>query len=205
MILRPVRPVTLSGPFVRLEPLAEAHGQDLRAAAADPRIWTWLARDGATPEGFAAWMDEALAESAAGHALPFVVRRQSDDRLIGSTRYLNIEPRHGRLEIGHTWYVPEAWGGPVNPACKRLLLAHAFEELGAVRVELRCDARNDRSRAAIRRLGAVEEGVLRRHMAVRDGFIRDTVQFSVLDGEWPAVRAALDDRLARFADAPTAG
>ena len=196
MILQPVRPVTLSGHFVRLEPLAEAHGQGLRAAATDPRIWTWLAVDGASPEGFAAWLDEALADGAAGRALPFAVRRLADSRLVGSTRYLNIEPRHGRLEIGHTWYVPDAWGGPVNPECKLLLLGHAFDVLGAVRVELRTDARNQRSRDAIRRLGGVEEGVLRRHMAVRDGFIRDTVQFSVLDSEWPAVRAGLEDRLA---------
>ena len=201
MPLKPVKPVTLTGRFVRLEPIAERHRKGLRAAAADPAIWPGMAVDASTADGFATMMDQALAARADGSQLPFVVRRLADGRVVGSSRYLNIAPPHRRIEIGWTWYDSAVWGRAVNPDCKLLLLAHAFETLGAVRIELKCDARNTRSQRAILRMGAVREGVLRRHQATQHGFIRDTVMFSLLDDEWPSVRAGLETRLAAFAAA----
>jgi RimJ/RimL family protein N-acetyltransferase len=205
MGLAPVEPVPLEGPFVRLEPLAERHREGLRAIAGDARIWTWLPIDALAPGGLDRLMNEALAALEQRSQIPFVVVRLADGKVVGSSRYLNIEPVHGNLEIGWTWYAPEAWAGVVNPAAKLLLLEHAFDRLGAVRVSLRCDARNERSRAAILRLGAVQEGILRRHMLTQHGVIRDTVQFSILAEEWPAVRAGLSLRLAPFAAAARRG
>lgn len=181
---------------VALEPLEERHRAELRAAAADPRVWRFAP---VTGEALAAdamldlWLDRALAAAA---DQVFVVRRVADGRVVGSTRYLNVAPEHRRLEIGSTWYEPAAQGTAVNPATKLLLLTQAFEGLDCLRVELKCDARNTRSRAAITRLGALEEGTLRRHMALADGFVRDTVYFSVLAAEWPTVKAGLLARLA---------
>ncbi len=184
---------TLAGRFVRLEPIEERHREDLRAAAQDDAIWPYMPLNGAAD--FDPMFDDALAARAEGAMLPFIVVRRADETVVGGTRYLNIAPRDRRLEIGWTWYAPADQGGPVNPECKLLLLGHAFETLGAYRVELRCDGRNGRSRAAIAKLGAVEEGVLRRHMQVQDGFWRDTVVFAVLDAEWRAVKAGLEARL----------
>lgn len=202
MILKELDPVVLVGRHVRLEPIEEHHRDGLGAIAGDPRIWTYLAVDGSTPDVFDIMMDEALAERACGASLPFVVRRLADDVIVGSTRYLNISRVHGQLEIGWTWYTPAVWAGVVNPDCKLALLTHAFERLGAVRVAFRCDARNQRSHDAILRLGAVKEGVLRRHRLVQHGFIRDTAEFSIIDSEWPEVKAGLERRLDRFADGP---
>jgi RimJ/RimL family protein N-acetyltransferase len=129
--------------------------------------------------------------------LPFAIRLNADGRLIGSTRYLNIAPEHRRLEIGWTWLHPDHWGGRINAAAKLLLFAHAFETLGAHRVELRTDALNARARRAILKLGAAEEGILRRHMVMAGGRVRDTVQFAVIDADWPAVRAGLAARIAK--------
>ncbi len=199
MPLAPVQPVVLTGRFVRLEPLEERHRAGLWAIAGLPEIWPFMPADGSNPGGFERLFDAALAERNAGRQLPFVVRLLADDRLAGSTRYLNLSPADGRLEIGWTWYGRPWWGGPVNPEAKLLLLDHAFAALGASRVELRCDARNTRSRAAIAKLGAVEEGVLRRHQRVQHGFLRDTVVFAILDTEWPAVRAGLAARVEAFA------
>lgn len=190
-----VEPVILSGCTVRLEPLAESHTEGLRAAAEDERIWPYMSTD-AHGGGMDRFVATALKARDAGTDLPFTVRLLSDDRIVGSTRYLNIAPVHRRLEIGNTWYAPAVWASQVNPECKLLLLRHAFEAIGAFRVELRCDARNARSRAAILKLGAVEEGVLRRHMKMQHDFWRDTVQFAILDREWPGVKAGLERRLA---------
>jgi len=184
---------TLEGRFVRLEPVEERHREALRAAAQNDAIWPYMPFNGGAE--FDRMFADALAVRADGGMLPFVVVRRADETVVGGTRYLNIAPRDRRLEIGWTWYAPQVQGGPVNPECKLLLLAHAFESLGAYRVELRCDGRNKRSRAAIAKLGAVEEGVLRRHMQVQDGFWRDTVVFAILDAEWPAVKAGLQARL----------
>lgn len=190
-----VKPVTLRGHGVRLEPLDEAtHAAGLRRAAEDERLWTHMYVD-ARGAGFEVWLADALGAASAGLHLPFAVLESQSGEIIGSTRYLNMDAQHRRMEIGHTWYVRRCWGTHVNPACKLLLMAHAFEVLGANRVQLRTDARNTRSRAAIARLGAAEEGVLRRHMIVRDGYVRDTVQFAVIDREWPEVRAGLEARL----------
>jgi RimJ/RimL family protein N-acetyltransferase len=188
---------TLIGRALVLEPLGEAHRRPLQMAAQDSRIWAYMSHAGETTDGFEAWFEAAQTGVAAGSAVVYAVRRRSDTRLVGSSRFMNIADEHRRREIGNTWYVPSAWGTRVNPECKLLLLQHAFEVLDLLRVEFRCDARNERSRQALARLGSVEEGVLRRHMIVRDGFVRDTVQFSVLREEWPAVRAGLEARLAQ--------
>jgi len=189
-----IEAVELTGRWVGLEPLADSHAEGLREAAADPGIWTYMAIDAATD--FEVWLERARAASAAGQEAHFVVRQLASKVVVGSSRYLHIVPEHKRLEIGHTWYAPRVQATQVNPECKLLLMTHAFETLGMNRVEFRCDARNLRSRAALRKLGAVEEGVLRKHMIVQHGFVRDTVQFAVTAGDWPEVRAGLLARLA---------
>jgi RimJ/RimL family protein N-acetyltransferase len=185
----------LTGEWVRLEPLAEPHRDGLRAAADDERIWehTLVAARG---PGFDAWFEEALAQRGAGRQVPFAVRLRGGGRLVGGTSYLDPSERHRRVEIGSTWYAPDVWGGVVNPECKLLLLGHAFEELGCNRVSLVTDVRNERSQAAIAKLGAVREGVLRSHMLTQGGRVRDSVLFSIVAAEWPTVRAGLAARLA---------
>jgi RimJ/RimL family protein N-acetyltransferase len=189
----PLEPVTLTGRHVQLQPLDEAHREPLRPAAQDPAIWALTAS--AYGADFDPWFDRALRERDAGRELPFVVRLRRDDRLVGSTRFLNIEPAHKRLEIGTTWYARAVWASEVNPECKLLLMRHVFETLQWHRVEYKTDARNQRSRDAIARLGAKEEGLFRRHMILADGHVRDTVYFSVIDSDWPAVKAGLEKRL----------
>jgi RimJ/RimL family protein N-acetyltransferase len=180
----------LEGYGVAVEPLAEVHREPLRAAADDARIWefTLTRADGA---GFDPWFDTALADRDAGRRVPFAVRRAADGRWVGGTSYLDVALGHRRLEVGSTWYRPDSWGTTVNPACKLLLLAHAFEVVGVNRVALVTDALNTRSQAAIAKLGAVREGVLRAHMLSQGGRVRDTVVFSITAAEWPAVRAGL--------------
>lgn len=185
----------LTGSRVRLEPLAEPHREALRAAADDERLWAHTLTN-ARGAGFDAWFADALAERDAGRRAPFAVRRLADAQLLGSTSYLDINLPHKRIEIGSTWYLPSVWGTAVNPECKLLLLAHAFEVLGVNRVALITDARNERSQAAIAKLGAVREGILRSHMITQGGRVRDTVVFSIIAAEWPAVRAGLSARLA---------
>lgn len=189
-------PVTLHGRHVVLEPLSLAHRPEFQAIVGDPRIFTHLTVDLGAPGELDRWLDHALGAMAKGEALVFAKRRAADGRLIGSSRYMNVAAQHRRLEIGWTWLVPEAWGGPINTEAKLLLLSHAFDTLKAHRVEFRTDARNTRSRAAIAALGAVQDGLFRRHMVVRDGYVRDTVQFAVTDEDWLAVRARLEARLA---------
>lgn len=191
----PPGPVPLDNAIVRLEPLAESHREGLRVIAGDPRIWPFMPIDGGQADEFDRLIDEALSAAAQGRERPFAVRRATDGRLVGSSRYLNIAPGDGGLEIGWTWYTADVWGGTVNPAVKRLMLGHAFDVWGAVRVGLRCDTRNQRSHDAILRLGAVKEGVLRRNKRVQNGFIRDSAVFSILVEEWPTVRDGLDARL----------
>jgi RimJ/RimL family protein N-acetyltransferase len=189
----------LPGRVVRLEPLAEAHREGLRQAADDERIWRHTLTV-ARGDDFGPWFDEALARQAAGTQAPFAVRRRADQSLIGSTSYLDLQLRHKRLEIGSTWYVPAEWGTAVNPECKLLLLEHAFEVLGVNRVALITDRLNERSQAAIAKLGAVREGLLRGHMISQGGRVRDTVVFSVIAGEWPGVKERLLARLAAQSD-----
>jgi RimJ/RimL family protein N-acetyltransferase len=193
-----VEPVVLESTFVRLEPVDEGHREGLRAAAQeDAALFDYMPMD-LSGADFDRWFDWSKAVSDGRHELVFTVIRRHDNRVVGSTRYLNIEPAHKRLEIGHTWYVRDTWASAINPSCKFLLFAHAFEALSWNRVELKCDARNERSRAAILKLGAQEEGTLRQHMILRDGFLRDTIYFSVVAKEWPAVCDALHNRIAHF-------
>jgi N-acetyltransferase len=191
-----VTPVVLDGTRVRLEPLAESHHAALAEIAFDEELWRWtttpLMR---TPEDLRVYMAAAFAERDAGKALPFATIDRATGRPIGSTRYAAIEPRHRRLEIGWTW-LGRAWQRTAaNTEAKYLMLRYAFETLGCVRVELKTDALNARSRAAILRIGAREEGTLRQHMITASGRIRDTVYYSVLDSEWLGVKAELARRL----------
>jgi RimJ/RimL family protein N-acetyltransferase len=186
--------VTLDGRFVRLEPLEERHRELVRPAAQHPEIFT--VTTSALGPLFDPYIDNALKRSASGPELAFVVWHKAMDRPVGMTRYLNIEAAHRKLEIGSTWYEPSVWAGAVNPECKLLLMRHAFETLGFNRVEYKTDLRNARSRAAILKLGARQEGILRKHMIMADGHVRDSVYFSVIDEEWPGVKAGLEKRLA---------
>jgi RimJ/RimL family protein N-acetyltransferase len=197
-IRMPLSVPPLVGRHVRLEPLAEAHRESLRVAADDERIWRHTLTIARGP-GFDEWFDEARTLYAAGARVPFAVRRLADDTLIGSTSYLDIVLKHRRIEIGSTWYRPDYWGTVVNPECKLLLLAHAFDVLGVNRVALITDRTNERSQAAIAKLGAVREGVLRAHMIVEGGRVRDSVVFAITTAEWPAVRERLTARVARAA------
>ena len=184
----------LVGNWVRLEPLVGPHREPLRRAADDERIWGNMLLT-ARGDGYDPWFDRTLSEAAEGTRVPFAVRCLVDDRLVGSTCYLDIQLRHRRIEIGSTWYHPSVWRTHINPECKFLLLAHAFGVLGMNRVALVTDARNSRSQAAIAKLGAVREGVLRSHMLTQGDRVRDTVVFSIIAEEWPAVRAGLEARL----------
>ena len=184
---------------MRLEPLAEGHREGLRLAADDDRTWEHMTALGRGPE-FDRVFDDALAQHAAGKRVPFAVRRIASGELVGSTSYLDPVPLHRRVEIGWTWYRPNVWGGPVNPECKLLLLAHAFEALGLNRVSFVTDLRNARSQAAIAKLGATREGVMRSHMVTRGGRVRDSVLFAVTAADWPAVKHGLTARLAAFAE-----
>ena len=159
-------------------------------------IWQYMAANLAGTGSLEPWFVEARRLEKAAQQLPFTIRTTQGGALIGSTRYLNIAPEHRRLEIGWTWLAPSHWGGRANAATKLLLFEHAFETLGAQRVELRTDALNQRARRAILKLGVVEEGLLRRHMVVAGGRVRDTVQFAVVDETWPFVRATLEARTA---------
>ena len=185
--------VTLDGRFVRLEPLEERHREPVRPAAQHPEIFA--VTTSALGPLFDPYIDNALKRSASGPEMAFVVWHKAQQRYVGMTRYLNIEEAHRKLEIGSTWYEPSVWSGTVNPECKLLLMRHAFEALGFNRVEYKTDLRNTRSRAAILKLGAKQEGILRKHMIMADGHIRDSVYFSIVDTDWPAVKAGLEKRL----------
>jgi RimJ/RimL family protein N-acetyltransferase len=191
-----VTPVTLEGTRVRLEPLTQSHQPALVAIGLDEDLWRWTpSAPVRKPEDMTAYIAFALAERDAGRALPFATVDRATGRVIGSTRYGAIEPRHRRAEIGWTWLGRDWQRTAANTEAKYLMLRHAFETLGCVRVELKTDALNERSRAAIRRIGAREEGILRQHMITTTGRIRDTVYYSVLDSEWPQVKTELERRL----------
>jgi RimJ/RimL family protein N-acetyltransferase len=194
----PPEPLVLEGEHVRLEPLAAGHAEGLRAAVADgdlDRLW-FTSVPG--PDALDGWIDAALAAQARGQALAFAVRRRRDGRIVGSTRYMNVEAAQRRLEIGTTWYARSVQRSALNTECKRLLLGHAFESLACIAVEFRTHWFNHRSREAIARLGAKQDGVLRNHQRLPDGSLRDTVVFSIIDLEWPAVRRHLEFRQARL-------
>ncbi len=186
--------LAIDGKFVRLEPLEERHREPIRPAAQHPEIFAFF-----TPmlgPLYDPYIDNALKRSDGSLELAFAVLLKAENRCVGMTRYLNIDEAHKRLEIGSTWYEPSVWGGPVNPECKLLLMRHAFETLKFHRVEYKTDARNARSRAAILKLGATQEGIFRKHMIMADGHVRDSVYFSIVDTDWLSVKADLEKRLA---------
>jgi RimJ/RimL family protein N-acetyltransferase len=189
------QPVMLAGRHVRLEPLRAEHADGLRAAVADGELWRRWYTAVPTPDGVEAYVATALAGQAAGTDLPFTVF-DADGAIVGSTRYCRIEPANQRLEIGYTWYAERVQRSALNTEAKRLLLGHAFEDLGAIAVEFRTAWFNHRSRAAIARLGAKQDGVLRNSQRNPGGGYRDTVVFSIIDSEWPVVKYNLEQILA---------
>lgn len=189
--------MTLEGRHVVLVPLAMEHHAALCAVGLDEDLWTWTGGHVPEAEGMRAYMERALERQARGTALPFVVLSKADNRIVGSTRFGNIEPAHRRVEIGWTWYAKPWQRTAINTEAKYLLLRHAFEEMDCVRVEFKTDARNEPSRRAILRLGATQEGILRQHVINSRGHLRDTVYFSILDREWPGAKAALERKLGR--------
>ena len=198
LLAYPPQPVTLTGRVVSLEPLAPAHGDALAAAARDGELWNLWYTLVPKPEQMAAWIGQAQAAQQQGKALPFAVRDIASGELVGSTRYMNIEPDRRRLEIGTTWYAARVQRSPLNTEAKLLLLGHAFEALGCIAVEFRTHFFNFRSREAIAKLGAKQDAVLRQHMVMPDGTLRDTVVFSIIDSEWPTVKTHLRHRLERL-------
>ena len=187
----------LEGAQVRLEPLTFEHHAALCEVGLDPELWQWIPYRATTAEEMLGYIQGALKDQAAGIALPFATVERSTGRVIGSTRYMNIDMANRRVEIGATWIAKPWQRTAINTEAKYLMLRHAFETLGCVRVELKTDALNEKSRNAILRIGAKEEGTLRRHMLTWTGRLRDTVYFSILDSEWPHVKAALEAKLTR--------
>jgi len=190
-----VTPVVLVGRHVRLEPLTRQHIVGLSEVGLDEELWRWIPVRVQTPEHMAEYVETALKEQSAGTALPFAQIDAATGRVIGSTRYANIERAHFRVEIGWTWIARDWQRTGVNTEAKYLLLQHAFETLGCNRVELKTDGLNAKSRAAILRIGAQQEGIFRKHMLTSSGRIRDTVYFSILNTEWPDVKAQLEQRM----------
>lgn len=190
-----VAPVVLDGRHARLEPLREDHLAGLAAVGLDEELWRWIPAPVRTVDEMAAYIATALREQTQGVSLPFALVERQTGRPIGSTRYGNIDRTNHRVEIGWTWVAPEWQRTAINTEAKYLLLRHAFETLGCIRVELKTDSLNERSRAAILRIGAREEGIFRNHMITASGRIRHTVYFSVVDSEWPAVKAHLEAML----------
>ena len=190
-----VEPVTLEGKRIRLAPMGPEHLDALTNAGAFSELWRWTRNLADTPEGMREYVEEALAYAEKGEALPFVTIDKESGTVIGSTRFGNIDRTNRRVEIGWTWITPAFQRTHVNTEAKYLMLRHAFETLGWIRVELKTSALNAKSRAAILRIGATEEGTLRRHMLNADGTRRDSVYFSVIDEEWPGVKQRLEERL----------
>lgn len=193
-----ITPLTLTGRIVRLDSLAETHIPDLVEAGNDPAIWRYMpcglidSRDKMT-----SLVCTALEAQARGTDLPFAVILQATGKAVGMTRYMDIRPKDRGLEIGWTWYATDCQRTGVNTECKYLLLKHAFEVLGCLRVQLKTDLRNESSQRAIQRIGGVREGVLRNNMILADGYLRSTVYFSILAEEWPAAKARLEALILR--------
>ena len=190
-----VSPVTLSGRHVRLEPLASAHVEPLFSAAADPELWRWTLTQIASIDDMREYVNAVLEGQRVGTALPFVTLDSASGEVIGSTRFGNIDTANRRVEIGWTWLRRDRQRTGCNTEAKYLMLSHAFDVLGCLRVELKTDALNEKSRAAILRIGAIQEGILRAHMITASGRVRDSVLYSILDREWPDVRERLEERL----------
>jgi RimJ/RimL family protein N-acetyltransferase len=193
-----IQPITLSGRFVRLEPLCQAHVPGLAQAGKDESIWRYMRYGSLTdPQRMGEWVRHMLDLQARGTDLPFAVIHLPDEKLAGATRYLNIDRQDRNLEIGGTWYGLGYQRTAVNTECKYLLLRHAFETLGCLRVQIKTDLRNQRSQRAIERLGAVQEGILRDHIILPDGYLRSSVIYSILRREWPEVKQRLEGYLAQ--------
>ena len=191
-----VKPVTLTGKVVRLEPLSEAHVPGLAAVGMNDEIWRWLPYGVMKKEeDIRGWVREMLRRAANGADKPFAVIHLASGRVAGATRYMDIHPKDYALEIGGTWYGVEFQRTGVNTEAKYLLLRHAFEDLKCIRVQIKTDLRNERSQKAIERIGAVREGVLRNNMIMPDGYYRSSVYYSILDNEWPAVKARLEEMM----------
>ncbi len=189
--------MTLENAVVRVEPMWPEHAPDLFVIGRDEATWRWMPTPAfQTGVDAARWVSAMLEDQLQGRRLPFVIRRVADDRVVGSTSLFDVRVPERAVEIGSTWLAPEACRSAVNTAAKLLLLTHAFDVLGARRVQLKTDARNVTSQRAIERLGAVREGVLRRHLRLHDGFQRDTVFYSILPEEWPVIKQRLSARLA---------
>ena len=192
-----IKPVVLTGDFVRLEPLTEAHIPGLAEIGVGQPFWDFMLYGPMnSADDMRNWVRDILGRAARGTDLPFAVIHLASGRVAGATRYLNIMPEHRGLEIGGTWYGPEFQRTVVNTECKYLLLRHAFETLDCIRVQLKTDLRNERSQRAIERIGAVREGVLRNHMILPDGWVRHSVFYSIIDSEWVGVKAQLEQWLA---------
>jgi RimJ/RimL family protein N-acetyltransferase len=188
-----VKPVVLTGKHVRLEPMTEDHVRGLAEIGAGQTFWDFMLYGNInTVDDMRNWVRDILSRAEKGTDLPFAVIHLDSGRVAGATRYLNIVPKDRGLEIGGTWYGTEFQRTPVNTECKYLLLSHAFETLGCIRVQLKTDLRNERSQKAIERIGAVKEGVLRNHMILPDGRYRHSVFYSILDTEWPRVKQRLE-------------
>ena len=191
---------SLDGSIVRLEQLRAEHRDGMAEAAADPEIWTWMDRRIPAEDGaFDRWFETRLAVSEHATEWCYATLSQDTGRPIGSSSYLAVRPQHDGLEIGWTWLNPSAWRTGANLEAKLLMLGNAFDELGCQRVEFKTDARNERSRTALEAIGATFEGIFRKHMLMPGIGVRDSAYFSILDDEWPAVRANLERRLAREA------
>ncbi len=195
--MKPV-PVTLTGEHAVLAPLDMSHAPDLFALGEDEAVWRWmLVKQPECLQEAEAYLESALKAQAAGDQVPFVVIERATGKVAGTTRYLTIRPEHGSLEIGWTWYGAPFRRTPVNTECKLMLLQHAFEDLGAVRVELKTDERNEPSRNAILRIGAQFEGILRNYQTRFDGYVRNTAMYSITSQEWPEVKNRLNGFLGR--------
>lgn len=192
-----LRPTTLTGYGIRLEPLSTDHQEALRAAVSDGRLWELWFTSAPEPEQVGAYIAQALAGQAAGHMLPWVVRELDSDTIVGTTRYHDVDAVIDRVEIGYTWYGKQWQRTHVNTVCKLLLFQHAFDGLGCKVVGLRTDNFNFASQKAIEALGAKKDGVLRHHFRRRDGSVRDSVLYSVLAHEWPDIKRHLELRLER--------
>jgi N-acetyltransferase len=195
--MRFVDPVTLTGTHASIEPLGREHEEALQRAAADGELWRLWYTTVPPPEKMDQYIAIALDMRERLDAMPFVIREKSSGEIVGCTRYFNVDATNRRLEIGHTWYSKRVQRGPINTECKLMLLTHAFEKLQCIAVEFRTHWFNHASRTAIERLGAKQDGVLRNHQVLADGSKRDTVVFSIIDGEWPAVKRHLRYQLER--------
>lgn len=192
-----IKPVTPEGIYVRLEPLTLEHLPGLCGVGLDPELWRWTPNIQRTPDDMRAYLLGALRAQELGSALPFATVERSSDTIVGSTRFGNIDREHKGVEIGWTWLGRRWQRTPLNTEAKYLMLRHAFEKLGCIRVAFKTDSLNEQSRHAIQRLGAREEGVFRNHMLTYSGRIRHTVYFSIIDSEWPLVKSHLEDKLRR--------